>query len=55
MDANVIITWILVGLIAGVLASLIVGWGYGLFGDIVIGIVMGLLALSLLVRFFAGD
>jgi uncharacterized membrane protein YeaQ/YmgE (transglycosylase-associated protein family) len=39
MDTNVIITWILVGLLAGVLASLIVGWGYGLIGDIVIGIV----------------
>ncbi len=39
MDANVILTWILVGLLAGVLASLIVGWGYGLLGDIVIGIV----------------
>ena len=39
MDANTILTWLLVGLIAGVLASLIVGSGYGLLGDIVIGIV----------------
>jgi uncharacterized membrane protein YeaQ/YmgE (transglycosylase-associated protein family) len=39
MEANVIITWILVGLLAGVLASLVLGWGYGLVGDIVIGIV----------------
>jgi len=35
-----IITWLIVGLIAGVLASLLVGGsGYGLLGDIVVGIV----------------
>ena len=39
MDANLILTWLIVGLIAGVLASLVVGSGYGLLGDIVIGIV----------------
>ena len=39
MDGNTIIMWLIVGLIAGVLASLVVGWGYGLFGDILIGIV----------------
>ena len=33
-----ILTWIIVGLIAGVLASLLVG-GYGLLADIIIGIV----------------
>ena len=34
-----ILTWLIVGLIAGVLASLLVGGtGYGLIGDIVIGI-----------------
>lgn len=33
-----IITWLIVGLIAGVLASLLVG-GYGLIADIVVGIV----------------
>lgn len=33
-----ILTWIIVGLVAGVLASLIVG-GYGIIADIVIGIV----------------
>ena len=32
--------WIIVGLVAGVLASLIVGGvGYGIIGDIVIGVV----------------
>lgn len=35
-----IITWLIVGLVAGVLASLIVGGsGYGIIGDIVVGIV----------------
>lgn len=33
-----LLTWLIVGLIAGVLASLLVG-GYGLIADIVIGIV----------------
>ncbi len=35
-----ILMWIIVGLVAGLLASLLVGGtGYGLLGDIVIGIV----------------
>ncbi len=35
-----LLTWIIVGLVAGVLASLIVGGsGYGLIGEIVIGMV----------------
>ena len=35
-----ILTWIIVGLIAGVLASLVMGGtGYGIVGDIIIGIV----------------
>lgn len=34
-----ILTWIIVGLVAGVLASYVVGGGYGLLGDIIIGIV----------------
>jgi len=35
-----ILTWLIVGLVAGVLASLVVGGtGYGIVGDIVIGIV----------------
>lgn len=35
-----ILTWIIVGLVSGVLASLVVGGsGYGIIGDIVIGIV----------------
>lgn len=34
-----IITWLIVGLVAGVLASFAVGNGYGVLGDIVVGIV----------------
>ena len=35
-----ILTWLIVGLVAGVLASLVMGGtGYGLIGDIIIGIV----------------
>jgi uncharacterized membrane protein YeaQ/YmgE (transglycosylase-associated protein family) len=34
-----ILTWIIVGLVAGVLASLVVGRGYGIVGDIIVGIV----------------
>lgn len=35
-----IFTWLIVGLVAGVLASFIVGGtGYGIIGDIVVGIV----------------
>ena len=35
-----LLTWIIVGLIAGVLASLVMGGtGYGIIGDIVIGVV----------------
>jgi uncharacterized membrane protein YeaQ/YmgE (transglycosylase-associated protein family) len=33
-----LLTWIIVGLIAGVLASLVMGGGFGIIGDIVIGI-----------------
>ena len=35
-----IITWLIVGLVAGVLASIVMGGtGYGIIGDIIIGIV----------------
>lgn len=35
-----IITWLIVGLVAGVLASMVMGGtGYGLIGDIIIGII----------------
>lgn len=34
-----LLTWIIVGLVAGVLASLVAGGGFGIIGDIIIGIV----------------
>ena len=35
-----ILTWLIVGLVAGVLASLVMGGtGYGLIGDIIVGII----------------
>jgi uncharacterized membrane protein YeaQ/YmgE (transglycosylase-associated protein family) len=40
LSAMDLLTWIIVGLVAGVLASLIVGGsGYGILGDIVVGVV----------------
>ena len=39
-----ILAWIVVGLIAGFLASVVMrGGGYGLLGDIIVGIVGGVL------------
>ena len=39
-----ILSWIVVGLIAGWLAGLVVkGGGYGCFGDIIVGVVGGLI------------
>ncbi|HEX2780530.1 MAG TPA: GlsB/YeaQ/YmgE family stress response membrane protein [Gemmatimonadaceae bacterium] len=34
-----LLTWIIVGLVAGVLASFVMGEGYGIIGDIIIGII----------------
>jgi uncharacterized membrane protein YeaQ/YmgE (transglycosylase-associated protein family) len=34
-----ILTWLIVGLVAGVLASMVVGGGFGILGDIVVGII----------------
>ena len=39
MSLETLLIWIVVGLISGWLASKVVGGGYGLVGDIVIGIV----------------
>jgi uncharacterized membrane protein YeaQ/YmgE (transglycosylase-associated protein family) len=33
-----LLTWVIVGLIAGVLASIVAGPGFGIVGDIVIGV-----------------
>lgn len=34
-----LLTWIIVGLVAGVLASFVMGGGFGIIGDIIIGII----------------
>jgi uncharacterized membrane protein YeaQ/YmgE (transglycosylase-associated protein family) len=39
MTASTFLLWVVVGLIAGWLASAVVGGGYGVIGDIVVGIV----------------
>jgi uncharacterized membrane protein YeaQ/YmgE (transglycosylase-associated protein family) len=39
MSTQTVVIWLLVGLVAGWLASAAVGGGFGLIGDIVIGIV----------------
>lgn len=39
MGLETILLWLVVGLIAGWLASAVVGGGYGLVGDIIVGIV----------------
>jgi len=39
MSVETIVIWIAIGLVAGWLASLVVGGGYGVVGDIVLGIV----------------
>lgn len=39
MTAEMILIWLVVGLVAGVLAALVVGGGYGILANIVIGIV----------------
>ena len=39
MSAETLLIWLVVGLIAGWLASAVVGGGFGLIGDIIVGIV----------------
>jgi uncharacterized membrane protein YeaQ/YmgE (transglycosylase-associated protein family) len=39
MSLETLLLWLVVGLIAGWLASLVMGGGYGVVGDIVVGIV----------------
>lgn len=34
-----LVTWLIVGLVAGVLASFVMGGGVGLIGDIIVGII----------------
>lgn len=39
MSLETLLVWIVVGLIAGWLASEVVGGGYGLVGDIIVGVI----------------
>ena len=49
MDPSEILIWLVIGAIAGWLASLLIkGGGYGLIGDIVIGIIGAVIAGYLL-------
>lgn len=51
MSAEVLLIWLLVGAVAGWLASLVVrGGGMGLLGDIVVGIIGAFIGSWLLVR-----
>lgn len=49
-----ILGWIVLGLIAGVLASFVMRGGFGLIGDIVVGIVGALLGGWLFAQFGGG-
>ena len=39
MSVETVLIWMAIGLVAGWLASLVVGRGYGIVGDIVLGVV----------------
>jgi uncharacterized membrane protein YeaQ/YmgE (transglycosylase-associated protein family) len=51
MTVETLLIWIVIGLIAGWLASAVVGGGLGLIGDIVVGVVGAFLG-SLVFRYF---
>jgi uncharacterized membrane protein YeaQ/YmgE (transglycosylase-associated protein family) len=51
MSLEMILVWLAVGLIAGWLASMVVGGGFGLVGDIVVGIVGSFIG-GLIFRYF---
>ena len=47
-----ILSWLIVGLLAGWLASLMMGSGYGLVGDVILGVIGALLGGFLARRIF---
>jgi uncharacterized membrane protein YeaQ/YmgE (transglycosylase-associated protein family) len=50
-----LLTWLIVGLVAGVLASLVMGGtGYGIIGDIIVGIAGAFVGSWLLARMGTG-
>jgi uncharacterized membrane protein YeaQ/YmgE (transglycosylase-associated protein family) len=54
MSLQTILLWLFVGLVAGWLASAVVGGGYGIVGDIVVGIVGSFLGGFIFRRLGAG-
>jgi uncharacterized membrane protein YeaQ/YmgE (transglycosylase-associated protein family) len=54
MTLETVLLWLVVGLIAGWLASAVVGGGYGVIGDIVVGVVGAFLG-GLIFRAFSAD
>lgn len=55
MSVETILLWAVVGLIAGWLASAVVGGGYGVIGDIVVGVVGAFLGSYLFRVFHIGS
>ena len=55
MSIETLLLWIAVGLVAGWLASAIVGGGYGVIGDIVVGIVGSFIGSFIFHRFRIGQ
>jgi uncharacterized membrane protein YeaQ/YmgE (transglycosylase-associated protein family) len=55
MSFETFLLWIAVGLVAGWLASAIVGGGYGVIGDIVVGIVGSFIGGFIFNRFRIGQ
>ena len=54
MTTETILIWLAIGLIAGWLASAVVGGGFGIVGDIVVGIVGSFLGGSIFRRMHLG-
>jgi uncharacterized membrane protein YeaQ/YmgE (transglycosylase-associated protein family) len=55
MTLETLLLWIAVGLVAGWLASAVVGGGYGVIGDIVVGVVGSFIGGFIFHRFRIGQ
>ena len=56
LEPGGVIAWLVVGLVAGFLASRVMGaGGYGLFGDIVVGLIGAVIGGFVFGQFFTGD
>jgi uncharacterized membrane protein YeaQ/YmgE (transglycosylase-associated protein family) len=51
MTLTALLIWVAIGLVAGWLASALVGGGYGLFGDVVVGVLGSFLGGFIFGRF----